>query len=100
MWIIVIAVGLVTIVIKGAGPLLLGGRSLPRAILPVLRLLPPALFAGLIVSQTFTHGRALTMDARAAGLLAAIGAVAFRAHPALVLLIACVTTAAVRMVWQ
>jgi len=96
MWLTVAAVGLVTIVIKSAGPLFLGGHSMPRSI----RYLPPALFAALIVSQTFARGSALVIDARATGLLAAIVAIALRARPALVLLIACAVTAAVRMAFR
>ena len=93
-WLVVLFVGLATIAIKGTGPLLLGGRELPRGLAPVLRLLAPTLFAALIATQVFSRGHALAIDARLAGLLAAIAAVLLHVRPSLVLLIACVATAA------
>jgi hypothetical protein len=56
-------------------------------------LLPVALLAALVVVQTFTTGRSLTVDARAAGLLAAAVALALRA-PFLVLVVVAAATAA------
>jgi hypothetical protein len=56
-------------------------------------LLPVALLAALVVVQTFTTGRSLTLDARAAGLLAAAVALALRA-PFLVLVVVAAATAA------
>jgi uncharacterized membrane protein len=56
-------------------------------------LLPVALLAALVVVQTFTTGRSLTLDARAAGLLAAAVALALRA-PFLVLVVVAAGTAA------
>ena len=46
-WIVVIVVSLATIAIKGAGPLLAGGRELPRAVAGVVSLLAPAVLAAL-----------------------------------------------------
>src|SRR5207249_4743784 len=64
-WLVVVLVGAATMAIKAAGPVLLGGREPPARLLPVLRLLAPALFAALVVSQAFAGGRTLTLDARA-----------------------------------
>ena len=50
-WVVVIVVGLATIAIKGAGPLLAGGRELPRAASGVVSLLAPAVLAALIVTN-------------------------------------------------
>jgi len=97
-WLTVLLVGAVTIALKGAGPLLLGGRAHPRRLFPVLRLLAPALFAALIATQVFTHGRNLVLDARAAGLIAAIVGAALGARPLLVLVAACAATAISRLV--
>jgi len=96
-WLTVLLVGAGTIALKGAGPLFLGGRALPPRVLPVLRLLAPALFAALIVAQVFTHGRNLVLDARAAGLIAAIVGAALGARPLLVLVAACAATASFRL---
>ncbi|MFL5309654.1 MAG: AzlD domain-containing protein [Myxococcales bacterium] len=74
-WLLVILVGASSIAIKAACPLLLGGRPVPASLVPVLRLLAPALFGALVVTQAFAHGRELTVDARLGGVLvAAIGA--------------------------
>ena len=56
-------------------------------------LLPVALLAALVVVQTFSAGRSLALDARAAGLLAAAVALALRA-PFLVLVVVAAATAA------
>lgn len=56
-------------------------------------LVPVALLAALVVVQSFGAGRSLTVDARAAGLLAGAVALALRA-PFLVLVVAAAATAA------
>jgi branched chain amino acid efflux pump len=99
-WLVVILAGVATLLIKGVGPVFLGGRTLPPRLLPVLELLAPALFGALIVTQVFVTGRDLALDARAAGLLAAVIAARLRARPILVLLSAAVVTAIVRAVTQ
>ncbi len=99
-WLVVVLVGASTVAIKAAGPILLGGRALPPKILPVLRLLAPALFAALVVSQAFARGRELTVDARVGGLVvAAVGA--YLRAPALAVLVgAAAVTAALRLLVQ
>ena len=93
------AIGVLTVVcfaIKAAGPVALGGRELPRAAERLIVLLPAALLSALVVVQTFASGRELVLDARAAGLAAAVVAVALRASVLVVLLVAAVTAAALR----
>ena len=82
-WIVTVGLGVATALIKAVGPVLLGGRRLQPALLAVLRLLAPALLAALVATQVFATGRALTIDARAAGLVTAMTALLLRA-PALV----------------
>ena len=94
-----IAVGVLTVVcfaIKAVGPVALGGRDLPQWAERLIVLLPAALLSALIVVQTFAHGKELVLDARAAGLAAAIVAVALRASVLVVLLVAAVTAAGLR----
>ena len=80
----------------------LAGLSVPkrvlenRRILNVSMLLPIALLTALILIQTFTVGRHLTVDARAGGLAVACVAVLLRAPFLLVVVLACVTTALIR----
>jgi hypothetical protein len=78
-WVLVAVVGACTIVLKGLGPLAIGGRQLPRPVLGVVALLAPTLLAALIVTQAFAHGRHLALDARAVGLGVALVAIALRA---------------------
>lgn len=82
-WIVTLALGAATALIKAVGPVFLGGRRLPPALSTVLGLLAPALLAALVATQVFATGRDLTIDARTAGLLAAVAALLMRA-PALV----------------
>jgi len=93
-WIVVIAVSLATIAIKGAGPLLAGGRELPHAVAGVVSLLAPAVLAALIVTNALADGRSIVLDARGAGLAAATLAIALRA-PILVVIVAAAATAAI-----
>jgi uncharacterized membrane protein len=94
------------VVVGSAGcfALKLIGLSLPRKALddPKVKrsseLLPVALLTALIATQTFTSGHHLQLDARAAGLIAAIVAVRFKAPFLVVVALACVVTAVLRAV--
>lgn len=97
-WAVVLVVGVATIAIKGAGPVLLGGRQLPPSLTGVVELLAPALLAALIVVNAFGSGRHLVLDARAAGLAAAGLAIVARAPLLAVVLIAATVAALVRLV--
>jgi branched chain amino acid efflux pump len=95
-WVLVAVVGACTVVLKGLGPLAIGGRELPAPVRGVVVLLAPTLLAALIVTQAFATGRHLVVDARAAGLAAALVAVALRAPVLVVVLVAAGTAALVR----
>src|SRR5581483_690206 len=97
VWVAVVVIGLGTIALKGFGPVVLGGRSLPPAVARPLALLAPALLAALVVTQTLASGRHLVLDARLAGVGAAAVAIALRAPLVAVVLIAAVATAVVRL---
>lgn len=62
----------------------------------VLGLLPVALLAALVAVQTFASGMAITLDARAAGLVAAVIALLLRAPFLVVVLVAAITAAGLR----
>jgi hypothetical protein len=87
-WVLIAVVGTCTIVLKGLGPLAIGGRALPRPLLGDVALLAPTLLAALIVTQAFADGRHLVLDGRAAGLGAALVAVALRAPVLVVVAVA------------
>jgi hypothetical protein len=59
-------------------------------------LLPVALLAALVAVQTFATGQALVLDARVAGVAAAVVALLLRAPFLLVVLVAAIVTALVR----
>ena len=96
-WLTVLGLGLATIAIKALGPVLLGGRALPRPLVAVVPFLAPALLAALIVTQTMTVGQQLVLDARAAGLAVALVAVLLRAPLLVVVAAAASATALVRL---
>jgi len=96
VWIVVIVVGALTIGLKAVGPVLLGGRDLPRPVLSVVALLAPALLAALVAVSIFGLGRDLVLDARVVGLAAAAAALLVRAPILVVVLAAAVATALTR----
>jgi len=81
----------------------LGGLSVPAAVLekPVVQriadLMPVALLAALIGVQVFASGTDLVLDARVAGLLAAVVALLLRAPFIVVVLVAALTAALIRL---
>lgn len=88
VWIAVGVVGLATVALKGAGPLVFADRPLPRTFGLVMPLLAPCLLAALVVGQTVADGRALVVDARLVGVAAAAVALALRAPLLVVLVVA------------
>jgi branched-subunit amino acid transport protein len=97
VWLAVIVVGVATIVIKGVGPVLLGGRELPPRIAGIVELAAPALLAALVVTQAVGGDRKLVFDARLAGVAAGAVAVRFHAPLVAVMVVAAVATALVRV---
>ena len=79
----------VTYVIKGIGPLALGGRELPLWFTSVVILLAPALFAALVVTQVLADGEKIAVGANTVGVVAG-GLVAWRTRS----VIGCVVVAA------
>jgi uncharacterized membrane protein len=95
-WWTVVLVGVATIAIKGAGPVLLGGKPIPPRLGRVIGLLAPALLAALVAISTFGGDRALVLDERALGVAAAGVAVGFKAPPLVVVVLAAMVTAVAR----
>ena len=96
VWLVVLVVGAVTVALKAAGPVLLGGRELPPPVLRVGVLLAPALLAALVAVGLFGGDRELVLDERVAGLGAAVLALLVRAPILVVVLVAAVATALAR----
>jgi branched-subunit amino acid transport protein len=97
-WSAVAVVGVATIAIKAAGPVLLAGRELPPRLLGVIELLAPALLAALVLTQTIAGDRRYVFDARLVGLAAAAVAIRVRAPLLAVVVVAAVATAVARAV--
>jgi hypothetical protein len=98
VWVTIGGLAAGTVAIKAAGPLTLGGRSLPTPLVLVITLLAPALLAALVVTQTFADDQSLVIDARAAGVAAAAAAVLLRAPLVVTIVVAALVTAGVRAI--
>ena len=97
-WTVVAAVGLVTIAIKGFGPMLMGGKPLPPRLNGVVALLAPALLAALVAVNTLGGDRELVLDGRLPGVLAAAVAIRLKAPVLVVVIVAALVTAGVRAI--
>ena len=95
---LIAACALVTAAIKGAGPVALGGRELPRWFSSIVAMMGPALFAALVVTQAFADGREWAIGADTAGIAIAAVAAWRGASVIAVVFIAAVTTALLRAV--
>jgi branched-subunit amino acid transport protein len=96
VWLVVLAVGAATILLKAAGPVVLGGRALPPRVTGIVVLLAPALLAALVVTQVLGGERRLVFDERLVGIAAAGLALLARAPILAVVVVAAVATAAAR----
>jgi uncharacterized membrane protein len=97
IWGIVAAIGLGTMAIKAAGPVLLGDRPLPGRVKTVVGLLAPALLAALVATATLGEGQSLVVDARIIGVGAAVAALALRAPTLAVVVVAAAAAALARL---
>jgi hypothetical protein len=96
-WVVVAVVGIATIAFKAAGPVLIGRRALPPTIQSLVDLLAPVMLVALVVTQTFGGDEEITVDARVAGVGAAVVALLLRAHIIVAMAIAATVTALVRL---
>ena len=98
VWIVTGVVAAATIALKAVGPVLLGGRSLPKQLTGVVELLAPALLAALVVTQLVGGDEEIILDARLVGIGAAVVALLLRAPLLVVVVAAAAATALVRLV--
>ena len=97
-WIVVAVVGVATIAFKAAGPVLIGRRSLPPRVRPIIDVLAPVMLIALVVTQTFGGDEEIVVDARVAGVAAAGVAIWVRAHVIVAMAVAAAVTALVRLI--
>jgi branched-subunit amino acid transport protein len=81
---------------KVLGLVLVGDRSLPPVFERCLALIPAALIAAIVMLNTFAHGQHLQIDARAAGVGAAVVAAWRKAPLIVVIVLGAAVTALVR----
>lgn len=97
-WTLVLALAATAYTFKVIGLVVVGDRTLPPVVARCLALIPAALVAAIVVKDTFSVGQQLVVDARAAGVAAAVLA-AWRRLPLIaVIVIGAAVTALVRAV--
>jgi branched-subunit amino acid transport protein len=95
-WGLVLALTATAYAFKVLGLVLVGDRTLPPLLDRCLSLIPAALIAALVVLNTFADGRHLQIDARAAGVGAAVLAAWRKAPLIVVIVVGAAVTALVR----
>lgn len=93
----VLLVSAATILLKGFGPVVLGGRHLPGPMAGVLAMAAPALLAALVATNTFGSAHRLVVDPRAAGVAAAAVSIALKAPLLATVVLAAAVTAGARL---
>jgi branched chain amino acid efflux pump len=79
VWTTVIVLAIVTALIRASGPVSVGGRELPQAVMRVIALIAASLLAALVMVETFAGGDdTLELDERALGVAAAGGVLLMR----------------------
>ncbi len=94
----VVLVGLGTIAIKAAGPVAIGGRTLPPRVMGLVSALAPALLAALVATQVFGGDHKLVVDERVLGIGVAGLLIVLRVPVLGVVVAAAVVTALARAV--
>jgi branched chain amino acid efflux pump len=97
IWIVVLAVGAVTVVFKAAGPVSVGRRQLPVRIESLVALLAPVMLTALVATQTVGGDEQIAVDARLPGVAAAAVAIWRGAPVVAAMAIAATVTALLRL---
>jgi branched-subunit amino acid transport protein len=95
--VVVLASAVLTVLLKAIGAMVLADRPLPEVGGRVMALLAPSLLSALVVTQAFSSGQRLTVDARTAGLVAAVVCVVLRAPLLVTVIVAAGVTAGLRL---
>ena len=93
IWWTIAGCTVVTAIIKGIGPVALGGREMPPRLTGVIVLMAPALLAALVVTSTFAVGDRWHVGAHTVG-VAAGGLVLLRRGPLIVAVVLAVAVTA------
>ena len=95
-WTFVFVLAATAYAFKVLGLVLVGDREVPPVLDRCLALIPAALIAALVMKDTFSVGQHLQLDARAAGVAAAVIAAWRKASLIVVIVVGAAVTAAVR----
>jgi branched chain amino acid efflux pump len=95
---LIVGCAIVTIAIKAAGPIALGGRELPPVFASVVALMPAALLAALVVTHALTSGKHLEVGPVTVGVAASALVMKLTGSITLCVISAAVVTALVRAV--
>jgi branched-subunit amino acid transport protein len=96
-WLVVLVVGVATIASKAAGPVLVGRRELPPRLQSCIDLLAPVMLTAHVVTQTCGGAEEIAVDARVAGVGAALVAIGLRAPVIVAMAVAALVTALLRL---
>jgi len=95
-WTFVLLLSATAYAFKVLGLVLVGDRTLPPVFERCLALIPAALIAAIVMLNTFADGQHLQVDARAAGVGAAVVAAWRKAPLIVVIVVGAAVTAVVR----
>jgi branched-subunit amino acid transport protein len=96
VWLLIAGCVATTVLIKAAGPVVLGGRDLPPVVLRVIASMAPALLAALVATTAFAEQDGYHLGAEAVGMTAG-GILLWRGKSVvLAVLVAMVVTAGLR----
>ena len=70
IWLLIAGCVVTTVLVKAAGPVILGGRELPPIVMRLVASLAPALLAALVVTTALADGQQLQIGAETAGVVA------------------------------
>lgn len=93
IWWTIAGCTVVTAIIKGIGPVALGGRDIPPRLTGVIALMAPALLAALVVTSTFAVGDQWRVGAHTVG-VAVGGVILVRRGPLILAVVAAVAVTA------
>jgi len=97
-WWFIVALAAGCYAFKVIGLILVGDRTLPPVVARCLALIPAAMISALVALNTFSDGQDLVVDARAAGVAAAVLAAWRKAPLIVVIILGAGVTAAVRAI--
>jgi len=95
-WVVILGLFAGVYVLKAAGPVLLGDRTLPGSVARAATLLPAALLGALVAVSTLATGKSIHVDARLVGVAAAALALWRKQSFIVVVIVAAAATALTR----